>query len=221
MSKFNLKPINKQNTAKQIAYKEIKNVILNGYISPNEIFTELKLAESLQTSRTPVREALLDLIKEGLIVTIPHKGMMVRKVKPNEIEQIFLLRNSIESEVIRKLTSIITEQQLQKLKNICKEQQQVMQQNDEDTFIKLDQSFHILLTEFVHYELIEQVLLNLHNLSNLIGLQAIKKDQRMQEVLMEHLAIISAMEKRNTELAAQLMIDHLNNTKNSLKYNAC
>ncbi|GAA4865552.1 GntR family transcriptional regulator [Paenibacillus vulneris] len=215
-SKFNLKPIDKPTTTKERAYNEIKHVILSGYITSEEIFTEVKLAELLNTSRTPVREALADLIKEGLIVSIPRKGMAVRKVTENEMEQIFLLRASIETKVIQKLAETITPEQLEELKAICKEQEEAMSNNDDIAFIKLDQTFHITLTRFVEYELIEQMLLNLHNLSQLIGLRAIKKINRMKEVLEEHLDIISAIERKDAEQSAEMMARHLNKTKESV-----
>ncbi|MBE1444124.1 GntR family transcriptional regulator [Paenibacillus sp. OAS669] len=215
-SKFNLKPIDKPTTTKERAYNEIKHVILSGYITSEEIFTEVKLAELLNTSRTPVREALADLIKEGLIVSIPRKGMAVRKVTENEMEQIFLLRASIETKVIQKLAETITPEQLEELKAICKEQEEAMLNNDDIAFIKLDQTFHITLTRFVEYELIEQMLLNLHNLSQLIGLRAIRKINRMKEVLEEHLDIISAIERKDAEQSAEMMARHLNKTKESV-----
>jgi DNA-binding GntR family transcriptional regulator len=219
ISKFNLKPITKSSTTKERAYNEIKHVILSGYISSDEIFTEVKLAEQLKTSRTPVREALQDLIKEGLIVSIPRKGMTVRKVTESEMEQIFLLRTTIETKVIQKLAEIITSEQLALLKDICKQQEEAMLINDAIAFIQLDQDFHIALTKFVKYELIEQVLLNLHNLSQLIGLRAIKKSNRMKEVLEEHLTIISSIEFKNSDQSVLSMTNHLNNTKESLMSN--
>lgn len=216
MKKYNLQPIDKTTTTKDKAYSEIKNVILNGYISSEEIFTEVKLAESLNTSRTPVREALRELIKEGLIIVIPRKGMSIRKVTESEMNQIFLLRSTIESEVIKKLTEDLTLNQIEMLRNICFEQQEAMLADDELQFIHFDQKFHITLAKFANYTLIEQILLNLHNLSQLIGLKAIKKSNRMKEVLEEHLKIIAHMENKQKDLAVRSMNEHLKNTKESL-----
>lgn len=214
--KFNMNPIVKPTTTKERAYNEIKKVILNGYISSKEIFTEVQLADSLNTSRTPVREALLDLMKEGLIVSIPRKGMSIRKVTESEIEQIFVVRTSIESEVIRKLAASITEKQLEELRYSCEQQEMAMHENDEVGFIHLDQQFHSTLIHFAGFELIEQILLSFHNLSQLIGLKAVKKSNRMQEVLLEHLNIIAMLEQRNPEAAVLTMIEHLSRTKESI-----
>ncbi|MGG3883231.1 GntR family transcriptional regulator [Brevibacillus panacihumi] len=217
MNRFNLNPIIKEETTKERVYKEIKSAILTGRILADEIFTEVKLAETLNTSRTPVRESLQDLLKEGLIISIPRKGLKVRKVTKNEMEQIFLLRKSIESEVIQKLASTITQQQIEMLKEICAEQEEAMNNGDEVTFISLDQEFHLTLTRLANYELVEQILVNLHNLSTLIGLQAVKKKNRMNEVLQEHRTIIQALSDKNALQAAASIIDHLANTKSSLR----
>ncbi|GAA4842973.1 GntR family transcriptional regulator [Paenibacillus vulneris] len=214
--KFNMNPIVKPTTTKERVYNEIKKVILNGYISSKEVFTEVQLADSLNTSRTPVREALLDLMKEGLITSVPRKGMSIRKVTDKEIEQIFIVRASIESEVMKKLAETITEQQLKQLKISCDQQEKAMRDNDEVTFIHLDQQFHSTLIHLAGFELIEQILLSFHNLSQLIGLKAIKRNNRMQEVLQEHRKILSTLEQRNAEAAVQTMVEHLQRTKQSI-----
>lgn len=217
MNRFNLNPIIKEETTKERVYKEIKSAILTGRILADEIFTEVKLAETLNTSRTPVRESLQDLLKEGLIISIPRKGLKVRKVTKNEMEQIFLLRKSIESEVIQKLASTITQQQIEMLKEICAEQEEAMNNGDEVSFISLDQEFHLTLTRLANYELVEQILVNLHNLSTLIGLQAVKKKNRMNELLQEHRTIIQALSDKDALQAAASIIDHLAKTKSSLR----
>lgn len=215
--KFNLKPVGRIETTKELVYREIKNAILNGHISYNEIFTEVQLAELLNTSRTPIREAVQDLIKEGLIVSVPRRGLTVRKITLNELEQIFLLRTSIEKEVIKKLTNMITDNQIEELKAICEQQVQAMHNDNDAEFINLDQQFHFSLTRFANYFLIEEVLSNLYELTQLIGLQAVKKKNRKNEVMEEHLAIINALEERDAEQAAHWMVMHLKNTKDSIK----
>lgn len=217
MSKFNLKPILKDTTTKEKVYHQIKDVILNGQISSEDIFTEVKLAEYLNTSRTPVREALQDLLKEGLIISVPRKGLTVRKVTKNEVEQIFFLRKSIEREVVHKLSVTITTEQLEYLQEICRAQEEAMKNNDEVSFINLDQKFHVSLTEFAEYELIRQILLNLHNLSHLIGLQALKKKNRMNEVLEEHLAIIATLKNGDADAAMSRIAEHLAATYESIQ----
>ena len=76
-------------------------------------------------------------------------------------------------------------------------------------FIDLDQEFHLSFVKIAEYKLIEQILLNLHNLTKLIGLKALSHQGRMKNVLVEHKEIINALENNESELAAKRMHEHL------------
>ncbi|MEK4010258.1 GntR family transcriptional regulator [Peribacillus sp. FSL M8-0224] len=217
MAGIHLKPIEKERTTQDKVYKQIKKAILFGGITSDEIFTEVQLAERLDTSRTPVRAAIQDLVKEGLLVSIPRKGLTVRKITPEEQDEIFLLRSAIEVESVKKLTKEITSpEQLRLLKLILKQQEEALQNDDAISFIKLDHEFHLSLTRLANFTIIEQVLNNLHNLTQLMGLKAVSKLGRMKNVLMEHTQIIQALEEKNPELASQAILNHLEKTKETL-----
>lgn len=216
MANFNLKPIEKEQTTQEKVYEQIKKSILNGEITSDTTFTEVQLAESLNTSRTPVRAALQDLVNEGLVISVPRKGFTVRKITQEEQDEIFLLRISIETKVIIKVADIITDAQLKALKEIYHEQEQAMLSENVIKFIDLDQEFHINLVKIGRYKLIEQILLNLHDLTKLIGLKALSHQGRMKNVLLEHGEIIAALENKDSELAAQRMKEHLMKTNDTL-----
>ncbi|TWD93435.1 DNA-binding GntR family transcriptional regulator [Neobacillus bataviensis] len=217
MEGVSLKPIKKENTTQDKVYKQIQKAILFGGISSDEIFTEVQLAEMLNTSRTPVRAALQDLVKEGLLVSIPRKGVTVRRITQEEQDEIFLLRSSIEVQVVKKLTEVITSpDQLKILRLIVKEQQEAKENEDAIKFIELDHEFHLSLTRLANFSIIEEVLQNLHNLTQLMGLKAVSKHGRMKNVIKEHSEIIEALETRNAELASAVILNHLDNTKDTL-----
>ena len=217
LESLNLQPIVKEETTKERVYRHLKESILSGEISNDVIFTEVQLAELLNTSRTPVRESVQDLLREGILTSIPRKGLQVRSISIIEQEQIFLLRTSIETDAISKLTKSITDDQIKALKDVYTKQVKAKEENNNLKFIDLDQEFHMLSVKFLGYNLIEQVLLNLHELTRLIGLKALKKYGRMEEVLKEHESIISALEKRDSEVAIVAMKKHLINTSETLE----
>lgn len=217
MDLIQLKPIKKEKTTQDKVYKQLKQAILSGGIPSNEIFTEVQLAQTLDTSRTPVRAAIQDLVKEGLLVSIPRKGLTVRNITPEEQEEIFLLRRTIEVEVVKKLTEVVTSpKQLKGLHLIIEQQEEALEKEDAIKFIELDHEFHLSLTRLAKLSVIEQVLHNLHNLTQLMGLRAVRKSGRMKDVLTEHCQIIQALEEKNPDLASQLVLNHLNNTKETL-----
>lgn len=219
MEVVSLKPIKKERTTQDKVYKQIKKAILFGGITSDEIFTEVQLAETLNTSRTPVRAAIQDLVKEGLLVSIPRKGVTVRKITQEEQDEIFLLRSSIEVQVVKRLTEVITSsEQLEILKLLVEQQQEAIQNDDAVSFIELDHEFHLSLTRLANFRIIEEVLHNLHNLTQLMGLKAVRKQGRMKNVIKEHREIIQALEARNADLAAAVILTHLDNTKDTLIY---
>lgn len=217
MLELNLTPIIKEETAEEKVYTQLKDSILNGTIQKDQVFTEVQLAESFDISRTPIRSAVKSLLNEGLLVTLPRKGLKVREITRDEQEQIFLLRISIETEVIKKTATMIDEEILKKIEHIYAQQEQATKENNNLKFIQLDQEFHSFLIEISNYELIKQTLLNLHNLSTLIGLKAIGQQGRMRQTLQEHYNIINALRERNPESAATYMKKHLYETNETLK----
>lgn len=213
---FNLKPIEKEVTTRDKIYSQVKHAILNGQISSDENFTEVQLASSLNTSRTPVRAALQDIVNEGLLVSIPRKGFEVRQVSKNEQEQIFLLRIAMESEVLKRTALQITDSQIDVLKQIYEEQHRAILSQDRIKFIQLDQRFHLNIIRFSGFVMIEEVLNKLLHLSQLIGLKAVSKEGRFDTVLLEHKNIIESLEQRDPELASKEMTKHLKNTNEIL-----
>lgn len=217
MGKLNVSPIRKKSTTKEIIYKELKEAILNGKIDKNEIFTETVLAESLNTSRTPVREAVGDLVKDGLLVPITRKGLKVREVTDEEKEQLVFLRESVETQGIKKLAPIVTDPQIRLLEEILDSQKEAMNDNDRILFIELDQKFHRSILEFAGQNLLSDIFQNVYNLTRLIGHKALMKEGRMIEVLEEHSRIVESLQSHDTLKAVEMMQYHLKNTSDIVK----
>ncbi|WP_067725904.1 GntR family transcriptional regulator [Oceanobacillus damuensis] len=204
-----MKPIAKRKTTKEMVYEQLKRAILNGDINHTEILTETYLANSLNTSRTPIREAVADLIKEGLLIHIQRKGFCVRKIEDHEMEQILYLRSSIEMKGVTLLAKTVSSDEIEILNSIISGQQDAIKNQDRIKYIELDQIFHRQILKFSNQNLLEGILQELYNLSLLIGHAAIMKEGRMEEVIQEHKNIVKALEKKNEYNAAELMKEHL------------
>ncbi|PWW31420.1 DNA-binding GntR family transcriptional regulator [Cytobacillus oceanisediminis] len=216
MSNLNMNPV-KSKTTKEIVYDEIKNAIFNGSIKGDEVITETILAQSLNTSRTPVREAVGDLLKDGLLVSVPRKGLKVREITPSEKDQIIFLRISIETEGLKRIIPVIKPSHIQYLNDLIEMQKEAMEKNDRIEFIELDQKFHRKILFFAEQHLLGDILLNLYNLTRLIGHQALAKKGRMEEVIVEHSQIVEALQLMDELQATKLMEQHLLQTKESIE----
>lgn len=208
-----IKPVIKNKTTREIVYEDLKKAILTKEISDKEILTETLLAEALNTSRTPIREAVAELTKEGLLVHIPRKGFQVRKISKNESNQIIFLRKTIEAEGIIKLCDSIEQSQISELEKVVEEQNNAMKINNRILFIELDLLFHRKLLQFADLLVFEQILQEMYNLTLLVGHHALMKEGRMKEVITEHSEILLALKKKDSSEAEKRLIEHLNITK--------
>jgi|SRR5699024_523587 len=215
MGKLNFGKSIKKETVFEIAYRELKSAILSNELDYNQYYTEADFAQVLGISRTPVREAVQALVYDRLLEAVPRKGLIVRSFSESEISQIFLLRKAIEKEILMVYMKAVTKKQIETLKQILSDQKETIPNQDRDSFIQLDQKFHIQIIHDTNYHLVEEFFMRLHDLTVLIGHQVIRKKGRMNEVIAEHEAIIHAMEKRDVDAVQNQMLKHLDNTMKS------
>ena len=90
-------------TIKEKVYHHLRQKILHHQYCPGEWLQEKEIAEKLQVSRSPVREALQMLVKEGLATEIPQKGVWVRTLTEKDVEEIFALRILLEGDAIKRI----------------------------------------------------------------------------------------------------------------------
>ncbi|WP_368653858.1 GntR family transcriptional regulator [Ornithinibacillus sp. 4-3] len=200
-----------------MTYKRLKSAILSNELNSYQYYTEEEFAEVLGVSRTPVREAIQGLVYERLLVSVPRKGVIIRKFSESEIDEIFLLREAVESIVLEKFMKTVTNDQINNLKEIVLKQKEAIDQNSKKLFIQFDQKFHNSILQHTNYELIGEFYKELHDLTVVIGHQAIREDGRMDRVIKEHETIIAAIEKGDVENAKNSMLTHLQNTMESYK----
>lgn len=128
-----------------------------------------------------------------------------------------MLRRVIEGEVLNKVVKTITSDHLSQLKRILSEQKEAIEEQDRMWFIELDQRFHNSLLDIAGYKLVQEMVNYLHNLTRLIGHQAIMVDGRMDEVIREHQEIVKAIEEKDYVRSKEKMAMHLKNTEMSYR----
>lgn len=213
MKKLQLEDI-KTRTLKDIIYTNLKEIILRNEFPSDYYVTEQNLADQLDVSRTPLREAMMDLINEELIEFKPRRGYRVKTYSNKEIYQIFLLRKVIESEIINPLLENIKTMDLESLKEIVFRQMECMESEDIYEFMNLDKEFHRQMFLISKYNIFLKSYDVFHNLTVLIGSRVVRKKGRMKEVIQEHNNIISGIEKGNKLAIEQAISYHLERTKN-------
>lgn len=201
---------------KEKAYDVLKDLIFTGKLQPGTMYNESRLAAKLGVSRTPVREALLELSREGMMCFIPGKGIMVQKITVEQVRDVYEIRRLIEGYVIKKVTPLMTSSDLSRLRAIMVQQEKAAEKRDKQAFVKADRKMHFYLSSKLKNRQMDVVLLNLRDQIERMGIKAVESDERKELVIVEHYAILAALEKGNETEAYDQVIVHLCNSEKTL-----
>lgn len=206
---------------KSVAYKEkvfdrIKQGIIAQEFPAGYLLNERKLAKELDVSRTPVREAIQMLEREGWVEVIPWRGAMVQPVIISDIEETFQLRMAIEPLIIDLILDKMGEEELQKIEEIWEEQARLAEAKEAEQFILRDQDFHLFLASLTKNRRLQLIMGQLRDTHLRMGVEAIQQETRFEGTLEEHRAIIDALKAKQYLKARQAMLDHLLATQRSM-----
>ena len=126
-------------------YKYLKQEILNGNIAPENILVESQLVDQIGASRTPIREALHFLEKEGLLEILPKAGYRVRGISVEEFEEICEIRKVIEQLAVQWAIQRVGTEKLEEMRENLKQSEARIKKEDWGSFVALDAQFHELV----------------------------------------------------------------------------
>lgn len=204
-------PLERPANLKDRAYRAIKQRLVRGELAAGTLYSANQFADQLGMSRSPVREAILQLAAEGYLV-IDSRGFQVRQFTPREIKEIFEARAIIESYVVAHLAGRISSTDLQQLKQLYRRMHDCFTHRDPAGFLEADKDFHMLLVKKHGNRRLFKMMDNLRNFVSIFGLKAIAHQGRMQEVLAEHRGIVLALQQKDRKEAHRAMRRHLGST---------
>ncbi len=197
-------------------FNQIRNDILNGIYEPGESLIETKLSEELGVSRTPIREALRQLELEGLVQSVPNKGVTVRGVSAQDIQDIYTIRMLIEGLAARWAAEKIAPHELEELKEAVDLEEFYTTKSDYSHLLKLDTRFHDIIFKASKSVPLMHTLSTFHHYVQKARRVSISSPDRASAVLKEHKAILQAIIDGDAEKAEKLTTEHVRNASTNL-----
>jgi DNA-binding GntR family transcriptional regulator len=198
-------------------YELLRRAIIESRIAPGTPIYEARLSEVLGISRTPLRSALQQLAKEGLIETRPQVGSMVAPVDDKKIHSAVFCRSALETAVVRRLANCATAD-LNRLSRVLAIQAECTSRDDYLAFFGFDEEFHRLLAELAGVpEAWSLVLANKSHVDRARLLLQSKIPGRAAAAYQEHLLIVNAIRAGKADMAAELMDKHITSALDILK----
>lgn len=197
-------------TAYEFVHDTLRRAILSGALPGGTRLVQADIASQLSVSTTPVREALRDLVAEGLVVFRTHIGAVVRELDFGELIELYEIRKALEPLAIRRAAAQITEEELAAASALAKAMEQ---ETAPAAWAALNRTFHGLLEEAAQASFIQSVLKGVQDIAAIyVAHSLMMEPSRIVSGNEEHRALLTALSRRDGDAASSILVAHLDST---------
>jgi GntR family transcriptional regulator, rspAB operon transcriptional repressor len=197
----------------QRAYQTLRRALRDGVIQPGRLYSESEFAELLGVSRTPVREALKALEREGVLEAARNRGYRLRTFSDAELDEFAALRCALERLTVTTFVKTATDRDLKRLDDILRRQ-------DRDTrgeeIFALDEEFHLTIADLAGLHYTREILAGLRSVVAVVMAGASVSIDDTRQRVYEHHAILDALRSRDATAATRLMDRHIEGASRAL-----
>ncbi|AWE53369.1 MULTISPECIES: GntR family transcriptional regulator [Streptomyces] len=191
----------------------LRAALIAGELRPGEVYSAPGLAARFGVSATPVREAMLDLAKEGLVDTVPNKGFRVTAVSEKQLDEYKHIRALIEIPTVVELAATADPVSLEALRPAAREIVRAAADGDLIAYVEADTRFHLGLLALAGNAHLVEVVRDLRKRSRLYGLTALVEAGRLLASAEEHLELLDALLTRDERAVGEVMTRHLGHVR--------
>ena len=191
--------------------RQVSEAILNGSFRPGSRLGEASIADQLGVSRAPVREALLSLEREGLVIGVPRRGFFVIEFTDKDIEEIYSLRLLLEVGALRRAIDKFSEADIERMQSIVDDLGRAsVQQSTRVKLIDLDMCFHELIVRAADHSRLHSTWDSMRlQTALLIGLTSSTHLDSPDQPREFHARILDAIRRRNLDEAEARLTEHI------------
>ncbi|MCK2218803.1 GntR family transcriptional regulator [Actinomadura sp. ATCC 31491] len=182
----------------------VRAAIISGELRPGVVYSAPALGAQFGVSPTPVREAMLDLVKEGLVVPHPNKGFRVTEVSDEDLDHLAAVRLLIEPPAVRETVAVIPDDDFPALRRLAQDIVDAAERGDLVGYVEADHVFHLTLLGYTGNPFLVEVVSGLRSRTRLLGLTPLLHSGRLVRSAAEHHELLDFVEARDP-VGAELM----------------
>ncbi|MGR8008138.1 GntR family transcriptional regulator [Streptomyces hypolithicus] len=191
----------------------LRAALIAGELRPGVVYSAPALAADFGISATPVREAMLDLAREGLVEPVRNKGFRVTEMNERDLDQYTEIRALIEVPTVGRVARTATPEQLEQLRPVAEEIVAAARQHDLIGYLEADRRFHLTLLGLAGNERLVEAVGDLRKRSRLYGLTRLDERGELVSSAEEHIELLDLMISGNAEGAEACMARHLGHVR--------
>ncbi len=190
----------------------LRDRIVTGDLAPGTRLVERQVAEQLGVSRVPVREALRTLEREGFLEERPTRGMVVRRLDPDDVGMLFAVRDALEGVLSQRLVDVLDDEGLSRLDHLVGTAEEHLAAGRSGEAVRCNADFHAALVELADSRVLTSII------EPVAGRMAWLLNQHAEpgEIIAEHHAIVAALRSRDAARAAAEFRDHLASSRKAV-----
>lgn len=208
----------KNQSVKELVYEGILNDILQGVYPPNAVLNEWMLIEKYEVSKTPVREALVQLCSEGILKNIPRYGYQIPLITPTEINEVIEYRVILECSALEKTIQMITDEEIEVLAAHAASSEELFYQKDITVHWDTNMRFHLMLCSYCGNQYVEKALLEAMKLCCRVVNQYFNNRWGKQKLMdsSRHMRLVEAIRNRSFDEAKVLLIEDIHAVRDEM-----
>lgn len=192
-----------QETLTDRAYRLVEELIVTLALPPETILSEQSLAARLEIGRTPIREALQRLARDGLVVILPRRGILVSQINLKTQMRLLEVRRELERLMAKGAAERATPEESASFATIAREMRRASDESDDMTFMRLDRQFNELVSQTARNEFASRAMGLMHGLSRRFWYQHYRESGDLPLSARLHAEVAEAIAKRDGEAAAK------------------
>ncbi|WP_431040941.1 GntR family transcriptional regulator [Streptomyces sp. P1-3] len=196
----------------QVAHA-LRAALISGELRPGAVYSAPGLAEDFGVSATPVREAMLDLAREGLVEPVRNKGFRITEVTEGDLDRYTEIRALIEIPTVGRITRTADRAALEALRPVAEEIVRAAREHDLIGYLEADRRFHLSLLALSGNDRLVETVGDLRKRSRLYGLTALDERNQLIPSAEEHLELLDLMLAGDAEGAEACMRRHLGHVR--------
>ncbi|MGA0979343.1 MAG: GntR family transcriptional regulator [Candidatus Nanopelagicales bacterium] len=193
--------------------ESLRAALVSGRMAPGTTYSIPALAEQFGVSATPVREAMLDLVNEGIVAPVPNKGFRVVELTDTELDQITELRRLLEVPTVGTLAGAIDRSSIKRLRSLASEVSDAARRGDVVAYVEADRELHLALLAGAGNPRLVEIVGRLRDQSRLYGLEQLAAEGVLVDSANEHMQLIDALESGDRLAAERVMAHHLDHVR--------
>ena len=213
MSEIHFQPMTESRPIREIAYDVLKRAIITGEIPAGERIVETDYAERLHISRTPLREALRKLERDGLVEYVLRRGVVVRAFTIEDVDEIYTIRNALEMMTLPAIIEKATPEDIASLREKLAKMDKLSYPENISALSPLAREFHAEMTAICRLPRILRVIESQDEYIRRFSSMAIQQENRRAQAHEEHYKLVEYIENHDLEHLEKLTKKHIERSK--------